>query len=245
VGIKQNQDASPGLTQMLRIPAYARAIRLCGLACSQSFDASDRAEAELPLNSSWGLYEQWCFERMRVALETIVGTAAHPAPNMFGVGADAYVWHMPNQKVILAAQVTFSSGSGPHEHVERYSLSRERRPDAVLIVSHRDETKWYVFDAKYRQSKGNVLDAMSSAHIYRDSLLMNGKRCERAILLAPGTAFNDDWQIFRPSHWRQFGTGVMQEVCPDGNGLTMLTDFLADAISPADGASRVNGDNEA
>jgi hypothetical protein len=231
-GIKPNQDVSSGLAQMLRIPAYARAVRLGGLACSQSFDAIDRRDAELPLNSSWGLYEEWCFERVRLALETVVGVTARRVSNVFGASADAYVFETPHQKVILAAQATFRSGSEPRADIERYSLSRERRPDTVLIVSGREHTRWYVFDAKYRRSKANVLDAMASAHIYRDALLLNGKRCSGAILLAPGTAFDARWSIFAPSHWRTFGTGVVPDFRPDGHGLAMMTALLASVISP-------------
>jgi hypothetical protein len=231
-GVKVNQDVSSGLAQMSRIPAYARAMRLSGLACSNSFDTLERNEAELPLNSSWGLYEEWCFERLRLALETVVGVPARRGSNTLGAGTAAYFFETPHQKVTLTAQVTFRSGSESRADIERYSLSRERRPDIVLIVSGREDTRWYVFDAKYRQSKANVLDAMASSHIYRDALLLKGKRCTQAILLAPGTPFNASWSIFAPSHWRTFGSGVVPDFRPDGRGLGTMTALLAEIVSP-------------
>ena len=44
---------------------------------------------------------------------------------------------------------------------------------------------WYVFDAKYRTTRSNVLDAMSSSHIYRDALRWHQQKPESAVLLVP------------------------------------------------------------
>jgi hypothetical protein len=42
-----------------------------------------------------------------------------------------------------------------------------------------------VFDAKYRASRANVLEAMASAHIYQDSLRIGGDRPAGSLLLVP------------------------------------------------------------
>ena len=55
----------------------------------------------------------------------------------------------------------------------------------MLTRTDTDGPKWYVLDAKYRTTRSNVLDAMASAHIYRDSLRWNGRRPESAVLLVP------------------------------------------------------------
>ena len=42
-----------------------------------------------------------------------------------------------------------------------------------------------MLDAKYRTTRPNVLDAMSSAHIYRDALRWRQRKPESAVLLVP------------------------------------------------------------
>jgi hypothetical protein len=103
----------------------------------------------------------------------------------------------------------------------------ERIPDLVLEVEKPGSAEWYILDAKYRQSKANVLDAMSSAHIYRDSLLLHGQRCKQALLLTPGPAFQADWSLFTPGHWEEFGTGSVPEFRPHGRGLDLASEMLA------------------
>jgi hypothetical protein len=66
-----------------------------------------------------------------------------------------------------------------------WSISKERVPDIVLVLESRDATRFVVFDAKYRASRANVLDAMASAHIYQDSLRIGSQRPDATLLLVP------------------------------------------------------------
>jgi len=69
------------------------------------------------------------------------------------------------------------------------------------------DLRFVVFDAKYRASRANVLDAMASAHIYHDSLRIGLRRPEAAFLLVPsggGTPWLED-AIFQAEH----GVGVL------------------------------------
>lgn len=51
------------------------------------------------------------------------------------------------------------------------SISRRREPDIVLTrMDPEHPPKWSIFDAKYRTQRTHVLEAMASAHIYRDAL---------------------------------------------------------------------------
>jgi len=71
-------------------------------------------------------------------------------------------------------QSTFRSS--PTEVPGFWSVSRQREPDIVLRVEGGgSEARFVVFDAKYRTSRSAVLDAMASAHIYRDSLRFGGR----------------------------------------------------------------------
>ena len=226
-GVSEGQSFADGLAQMSRIPSYSRAVRLGKLACSESFSAFKENEAALPLNSSWGLYEQWCFEQTRRLIESLVGASATRVAQHSITRTDACIFQCEGVKITLASQVTFPSGSSPCRQARRHSLSRERRPDAILIVEDEQDMRWYVFDAKYRRNKANLLDAMASAHIYRDSLLLDGKRCSGAFLLAPGTAFDNSWTLFTPEHWAAYHTGVVPEFRPEGQGLRMMQSWLA------------------
>jgi hypothetical protein len=66
-----------------------------------------------------------------------------------------------------------------------WSVSKERVPDLVLTLQSAEGTRFFVFDAKYRTSRANVLDAMESAHIYQDSLRIGQRRPEASMLLVP------------------------------------------------------------
>lgn len=229
--IKKNQALASGLAQMMPMPAYKRAVRLNSLLRSSTFDPSS-SEAPLPLNSTWGLYEQWCFEHIRREIEKLTGLCPHQGVTALAGGAKTYVFAKESTKIIVAAQVTFPSGPGLKEGSIRYSLSRERIPDIVLIITHAGVMTWYVLDAKYRRNKANVLDAMASAHIYRDSLFLQEQRCGAALLLTPGAAFNDDWELFTADHWNKFGTGAFANIRPNGKGLETLSSYLTDLLRP-------------
>jgi hypothetical protein len=73
-----------------------------------------------------------------------------------------------------------------------WSISRERVPDLVLTLESTDVMRFFVFDAKYRTSRTNVLDAMASAHIYQDSLRIGPQRPEASLLLVP-TGGGAEW----------------------------------------------------
>ena len=86
--------------------------------------------------------------------------------------------------VELLLQPTFPAGD--HGSTAGFqSISSERKPDIVLTRTDGDVPKWYVLDAKYRTRRSNVLQAMASAHIYRDALRWREQRPERALLLVP------------------------------------------------------------
>ncbi|MGY6122202.1 hypothetical protein ACW9YQ_17880 (plasmid) [Paraburkholderia strydomiana] len=229
--IRTNQALASGLAQMMPMPTYKRAVRLNSLLRSSTFDPLSR-EALLPLNSTWGIYEQWSFEYTCRQIEKLTGLYPQQRLTPLTAGAKAYVFSRDTTRIIIAAQVTFPSGPGLKEGSLRYSLSRERIPDIVLIVTHAAVTTWYVLDAKYRRSKANVLDAMASAHIYRDSLFLQGQRCGAALLLTPGAAFNESWELFTADHWDKFGTGAFANIRPNGEGLETLSSYLAGILRP-------------
>jgi hypothetical protein len=85
--------------------------------------------------------------------------------------------------VRLELQPTFRAG--PNLPGERWSVSKQREPDLLLTVEWPSGRRFLLLDAKYRSSRESVLDAMGSAHIYRDSLRIGAQRSEAALLLIP------------------------------------------------------------
>jgi hypothetical protein len=64
-------------------------------------------------------------------------------------------------------------------------VSGEREPDIVLTIRRGNGLRFVVFDAKYRVTRSAVLDAMTSAHIYQDSLRIGSVRPTGSLLLVP------------------------------------------------------------
>ena len=88
------------------------------------------------------------------------------------------------ERIDLQLQPSFRSTSGKTRD-GFWSVSGQRWPDIVLSWANPEESGFVVLDAKYRVARKNVLDAMSSAHIYQDSLRMGSMRPTCSVLLVP------------------------------------------------------------
>lgn len=111
---------------------------------------------------------------------------------------------------------------------ERWSVSRKREPDIVLTVTNGWESQFVIFDAKYRASRQNVLEAMQSAHIYQDSLRACGTRPSGALLLVPagGGAPWLESAEFQDEH----RVGIV-EMAP--GGVPVMPAFVSDLLTGA------------
>ncbi len=105
-----------------------------------------------------------------------------------------------------------------------WSLSRERRPDIVLVYSHGDTTRSMVLNAKWRSGRENVLDAMASAHVYHDALRVGGVRPSPCLLFLPGedTVPELEEDAFIEAH----GVGAIPNIGVKGAGQEHLSDVL-------------------
>lgn len=131
------------------------------------------------LTPSWEIYERWCFMRIGKLLEEKFSEWS------WRRRTNPHRWEgwSGNRRAELRLQSTF--GTSETEVPYRWSLSREREPDIVLIVRDGDATRFVVFDVKYRVSRQYILDAMASAHIYQDSLRIGARRPEATLLIVP------------------------------------------------------------
>lgn len=166
-----------------------------------------------------GVYETWCYVSLAEALESCFSVELKPGKSKFaGTSPDLVLSaQLPGgHDLELLFQATFrSDGLGGTK--EAWSLSRERRPDIVLIASHGAEHRTFVLDAKYRSGKGNVLDAMASAHIYHDSLFLAGRRPDLCLLLLPGEPEIESLE--KHETWETYGVGTVSGCSVDAEGV--------------------------
>ena len=137
------------------------------------------------LAPTWQIYESWCFVALARQLEGLL-------PD--------YQWHLKAD--IRSAEMILQGGKGDErirlytqmmcpsmENQNRYgycSISRERRPDLVLEYLNGGQARYIALDSKYTTSRPGLLEAMASAHIYKDSLRLHGGEPDFSLLLAPG-----------------------------------------------------------
>ena len=132
------------------------------------------------ISPSWEVYEGWCFLQLgRQLRETFPDWGWRLKPSITPV----WVGKSGLKRAELAAQAHFPAY--PDDRTKRWAVSRKRKPDIVLTVTAPDGARFVVFDAKYRVSRSNVLDAMASAHIYRDALRLGDVSPEAAFLIVP------------------------------------------------------------
>jgi hypothetical protein len=217
-GVKKPETTAAGLTQAAANPTYARAYRTGTEALRLGVEPDCTAE-HLHVSPSWGVYETWCFVALVEALESHLSIEFKPGKSKFpGTSPDLVLsGQLPDGRDLeLLFQATFRS-DGLGSSKAAWSLSKERRPDIVLIASNGAEHRTFVLDAKYRSGKGNVLDAMASAHIYHDSLFLTGRRPDRCLLLLPGEPEVESLE--KHETWETYGVGIISGYSVGAEGL--------------------------
>ena len=160
----------------------------------------------LPLNPTWELYERWCFLALRRWLKELLPDDVDwwdSSPS----GADRLLSGQSSNGTTVRLHLQRTFGSSKNRPREFWSISGERRPDIVLDWRHGDDGGFLIFDAKYRVTRTNVLDAMGSAHIYNDSLRMNQTRPAASVLLTP--AYTEVPWLETPEFFDEHRSGVL------------------------------------
>jgi len=214
--------SAAGLNAISAHPDYARANTAAWKALRQGI-LGGSADA-LPFSPTWQVYERWCFMRIAEELERRFHQAGWAARS-----PRKYVGKIGSATVILHLQPKFCAWGNGGAHEFR-SLSREREPDIVLTVQSPTSSRFLVFDAKYRVTRYNVLDAMSSAHIYNDSLRWQGGRPCGSYLILPRSG-QVDWlrdPTFREEH--KLGTFALSPTCTDLDLWELISTFVSLAV---------------
>ncbi len=221
--VRAAEVSAAGLNAIAAHPDYARA-SLASWKALRRGTAGTESEA-LPFSPTWQVYERWCF--MRISEELM---KQFPAAGWTIRSPLKCVGSIHNATVTLHLQPTFHAWGNRGGHEFR-SLSRQREPDIVLTVESGSAAQFLVLDAKYRVSRDNVLDAMSSAHIYNDSLRWRGHTPSGSYLLLP-RAGQVDWlrePSFRDEH--QVGVFALSPTCTDIDLWNTISSFITTSAS--------------
>lgn len=208
-----------GLNAVSADPAYGRAWRLGWFILRRGIEG-ELADERLWISPTWEIYERWCFARVKQWLTDTYAVewsaqgekTASDFRILKGRGRDG-------RQFDLRLQPTFLAWNDRRGQSSRRSISGQRIPDILLQID--SGSRNIVLDAKYRTTRENVLDAMTSAHIYRDALRIDGRRIDAALLLIPrggGASWLED-----PAFIREQAVGVV-EMAPgaDGAGLASV-----------------------
>ena len=185
VEVTKREVSAAGLNAVSADPAYASAYGLGWRILRHGIDGPPDSE-HLWIAPTWEIYERWCFVELGRAIRKLEPDYQWSISRSHKSRATAtFIASRDGQaRIELLLQPKFPAGDRGST-VGFRSISGSREPDLVLTRTDHDGPKWYVLDAKYRTTRSNVLDAMASAHIYRDSLRWNERRPERAVLLVP------------------------------------------------------------
>ena len=186
--VTRSEVTAAGLKAVAAHPLYAQFWRVGWEALRRDIAGSEQMEW-LPLNTTWGIYERWCFVKMSQWMKQLFPAMDWSDPSdttnknyqsLEGKSGES-------DRMRLQLQATFHNTQGKKK--EFWSVSRERRPDIVLDWTIGNNTGFLIFDAKYTK---DVLSKMETAHIYNDSLRMYCRRPAASILLVP-TACSAPW----------------------------------------------------
>lgn len=226
--VTNGETSSAGLTQIAAQPSYSRAYRLGFRSLSSDVDGADSSD-QLHVGPSWGIYETWCYLQVLKTLAEVTGIAGIPCEPSAAAAERATSFTLADGatlEVLFQASFPALKASGKRFG---WSLSRERRPDIVLVHSFGATRRFLVLDAKWRSGRENVLDAMASAHIYHDALRVGQARPTLCLLLLPGqdTVAELESDAFIQAH----GVGSVKRVNVDGDGNTRLGELLKSWLS--------------
>lgn len=185
--VSSSETTAAGLTQISALPTYSRAYRIGCRALSTGMEGDNSAD-QLHIPPSWGIYETWCFIKVLQTVREVTQKQGTEA-NSIAVAAERCMSFSLDNGTSLEVlfQATFPALKPPRKRLG-WSLSRERRPDIVLVHHGEGKSKAFVLDAKWRSGRENVFDAMQSAHIYHDALRIDGHAPSFSLLLLPGTS---------------------------------------------------------
>ena len=204
--VTRREISAAGLNAVSADPAYSNAYGSGWRILRQGVEGPPQGE-RLWMSPTWEVYERWCFVQLSKSIRKMESGYDWSISRKHKSKAKVAFIGLKrgNRRIELLLQPRFPAGDqGPNAGFQ--SISGAREPDIVLTREKGDMSKWHVLDAKYRTGRSNVLDAMASAHVYRDALRWKERRPESSVLLVP-RAGGARW-LESPNFLGQHGVGV-------------------------------------
>lgn len=157
------------------------------------------------LGPTWRIYESWCFCVLYTALERCAPDVQWKSHTSRVGSSQVVTGNLGGAVINLYYQLPCPNRKGLEERY--FSISQARVPDIVLDCEKDGERRFVIFDAKYRVTRSNLLDAMGSAHIYKDSIKYGEKGPVGAYLLVPHA--NDVEELTSEGYQRKYRVGCL------------------------------------
>ncbi|MNS65418.1 hypothetical protein D3C72_985830 [compost metagenome] len=232
--VSSSEVTSAGLTQISALPTYSRAYRIGCRALTTDLEGDNSAD-QLHIPPSWGIYETWCFIQVLQTVREVTQKQETEAHSIAVAAERSMSFSLDNGTSLeVLFQATFPALKPSNKRLG-WSLSKERRPDLVLVCHGKGGRKAFVLDAKWRSGRSNVLDAMQSAHIYHDALRINHRAPTFSLLLLPGT--NDVPELEAVEFIQAHAIGAVYNFRIDGKGSSSLAAHLRWWLIQADAAA--------
>jgi hypothetical protein len=187
--VTRRELTAAGLTAIQSDPVYARAWSTGWRALREGVDGDEYERHSL--SPTWEIYERWCYlsilRREQSRSTSDAGGSWRVLRGRFrGARIDrGHALETPTGTTAVLFQPIFPGRPGGRD-VGPCSISLRRIPDIVVVRFDGESLRsWTVYDAKYRSGRANVLEAMTSAHVYRDALRWSGRCPDEAVLLLP------------------------------------------------------------
>ncbi|MEN1579724.1 DUF2357 domain-containing protein [Pseudomonas aeruginosa] len=231
---RQRQVTAAGLNAISAHPTYARAYRFGWYVLRAGLQGAAQDES-LWITPTWEVYERWCYAMLVEQFQRIYPELKWRRQDR-SKREDCVLWSGRSEALEMDIWLQVSCPAIDQPPYRGFSsISRQRYPDIALTVRRDDREHFIVMDAKYRSSRSAVLDAMASAHLYRDSLRWRGRRPDCALLLIPrGGAVPT---LEGPQYRQDNSVGVVAVSDPDGAAelVRMLAEYWAELSANAQG----------
>jgi len=133
---------------------------------------------------TWQVYESWCFCILVESLKTLYPYFNWELKKNISNVDMLFEGFHEEDRIRLYSQLRCPSDEKTN-NFGYCSISRERIPDYVLEIKINGKKSFICLDAKYKASRSRLLEAMASAHIYRDSVKLDGKPPQSVFLITP------------------------------------------------------------
>lgn len=181
---RRRQVTAAGLNAISAHPIYARAYRFGWYILRAGLQGASNDEI-LWISPTWEVYERWCYAMVVEEFRKLYPKLKWQRHD-YSKRDDCMVWSGVGEGLEIDIWLQVSCPAVDQAPYQNFSsISRQRYPDIALTVRSESSEHFIVMDAKYRSSRSSVLDAMESAHLYRDSLRWCGRRPDCALLLVP------------------------------------------------------------